>query len=136
MGTFSAAKNVLVPFPDLCLDTILSRSSIDNSFDFMSWFLHCHALPAVGPIYRQVCAFPNQVQSIEFTTGELQSSCRNISRMINGNKMHLSSILSLVAKGLNTYVNKVFFVTILVFSLSLWGIVCRLMEKIIFKNQF
>ena len=35
-----------------------------------------------------------------------QSSCRNISRMINGNRMHLSSILSLIAKGLNTYANK------------------------------
>ena len=58
-----------------------------------------------GTLYRQVCAFPNHVQSIEFTTGGLQSSCRNISRMINGNKMHLSSISSLIAKGLNTYVN-------------------------------
>ena len=29
-------------------------------------------------LYRQVCAFPNYVQSIEFTTGELQSSWRNI----------------------------------------------------------
>jgi hypothetical protein len=28
--------------------------------------------------------------------------------MINGNRMHLSSILRLKAKGLNTYVNKVF----------------------------
>ena len=61
-----------------------------------------------GTLYRQVCAFPNHVQSIDFTTGGLQSSCRNISRMINGNKMHLSSILSLIAKGLNTYANKVF----------------------------
>ena len=49
--------------------------------------------------------FPNQVQSIEFTTGGLQSSCRNISRRINGNGMHLSSISSLIAKGLITYVN-------------------------------
>jgi hypothetical protein len=61
-----------------------------------------------GTLYRQVCAFPNHVQSIEFTTGELQLSCRNISRMTNGNRMHLSSILSLIAKGLNIYVNKVF----------------------------
>ena len=52
--------------------------------------------------------FPNHVQSIEFTTGEVQSSCWNISRMINGNRMHLSTILSLIAKGLNTYVNNVF----------------------------
>jgi hypothetical protein len=28
--------------------------------------------------------------------------------MINGNRMHLISISSLTAKGLNTYVNKVF----------------------------
>jgi hypothetical protein len=53
-----------------------------------------------GTLYRQVCAFPNNVQSIE-------SSCRNISSMINGNRI-LSLILSLISKGLNTYVNKVF----------------------------
>jgi hypothetical protein len=71
-------------------------------------FLQPHGLVFVltytvnyGTLYRQVCAFPNHVQLMEFTTGGLQSSCRNISRMINGNKMHLSSILSLIAKGLN-----------------------------------
>jgi hypothetical protein len=47
-----------------------------------------------GILYRQVCAFPSHVQSMEFTTGGLQSSCRNISTMINGNRMHLSSIES------------------------------------------
>jgi hypothetical protein len=57
---------------------------------------------------RQVCAFSNNFQSIEFTRGRLQSSCRNISWMINGNRIHLSSISILIAKGLNTYVNKVF----------------------------
>ena len=36
-----------------------------------------------GTLYRQVCAFPNHVQSTEFTTGGLQLSCRNISRMIS-----------------------------------------------------
>jgi hypothetical protein len=61
-----------------------------------------------GTLYRQVCAFPNHAQSIEFTPCGLQSSCRSISRMINGNQMHLSSISSLVAKGLNTYGNRVF----------------------------
>jgi hypothetical protein len=45
-----------------------------------------------GTLYRRVCAFTNHVQSIEFTTGGHQSSCRNISRMINGNRMQLSSI--------------------------------------------
>ena len=56
-----------------------------------------------GTLCRQVCAFPNHVQSIEFTTGGLQSSSRNISRMINWNRMHLSSISSLIAKDLNMY---------------------------------
>jgi hypothetical protein len=44
-------------------------------------------------LYRQVCAFPN-VQWIEFTTGGLQLNSWNISRMINGNRMHLSLIES------------------------------------------
>ena len=57
-----------------------------------------------GTLYRQVCAFPNHVQSTEFTTGGLQLSCRNISRMISGNRMHLSSILSFMAKAVNNYV--------------------------------
>ncbi|CDQ62749.1 unnamed protein product [Oncorhynchus mykiss] len=42
----------------------------------------------------------NHVQSC--TTGGLQSSCRNISRMMNRNRMYLNSISSLIAKGLNT----------------------------------
>ena len=60
-----------------------------------------------GTLYRQVCAFPYHVQSIEFTSGGLQSSCRNISRMINGNRMYLSSISSLTTNGRKTYVNQV-----------------------------
>ena len=37
------------PSPDLCLDTILSQSFTDNSFDLMAWFLLWHALSTVGP---------------------------------------------------------------------------------------
>jgi hypothetical protein len=66
-----------------------------------------------GTLYRQVCVFPNHVQSIEFTTGGLQSSCRNILWMINGKGMHRSSILTLIAKALNAYVNKVFVLNVL-----------------------
>ena len=97
-----------------------------------------------GTLYRQVCSFPNHVQSIEFTPGGLQSSCRNISRMINGNRMHMSSISSLIAKGLNTYVNKVFLLLIcntfanisknLFFALLLCGIVCRLLRIVYFVS--
>ena len=44
--------------------------------------------------------------------------------------MHLSSISSLIVKGLNTFVNKVFDFFLLKkrFALSLWGIVGRLMR--------
>ena len=40
LGTFNAAEMFLYPSPDLCLDTILSQSSTDNSFNLMAWFLH------------------------------------------------------------------------------------------------
>ena len=39
LGTFNATEMFWYPSPDLCLDTILSRSSMDNSFDLMAWFL-------------------------------------------------------------------------------------------------
>jgi hypothetical protein len=51
---------------------------------------------------------------------------RNFSRMINGNWMHLSSISSLIAKGLNISVILFYKFAKLsepVFALSLWGIV-------------
>ena len=106
LGTFNAAYIFCYPSPDLCLDTILSEP--------YRQFLRPHGLVFAltctvncGTLYRQVCAFPNHVQSTEFTTGGLKSSCRNMARIINRYRMHLISISSLVAKGLNTYVNKV-----------------------------
>ena len=39
LGTFNAAETVWYYSPDLCLDTILSRSSTDNSLDLMASFL-------------------------------------------------------------------------------------------------
>ena len=38
LGTFNAAEMFWYPSPDLCLDTILSRSSTDNTFDLIAWF--------------------------------------------------------------------------------------------------
>ena len=100
--------NVLVPIPR-------SVPQYNPVSELYVEFLQPHGLVFAltctvncGTLYRQVCAFPNHVQSIACTIGGLQSSCRNISRMINGNRMHLSSISSLIAKGLNTFVNKVF----------------------------
>ena len=39
LRTFNAAEMFCYPSPDLCLDTILSWSSTDNSFNLMVWFL-------------------------------------------------------------------------------------------------
>ena len=110
------------PSQDLCLNKILSRSSTDNSFNLMAWFLL---------LYRQVCAFSNHVQSMEFTTGGLKSSYRNITWMINGNRMHLSSISSFIAKGLNMQIRYFSFLFVIhlqtflnLFSLCHYGVLC------------
>jgi hypothetical protein len=108
IGELQCCRNVLVPFPR----SVPWHNPVSEHYRQFLWphglvfSLSCTV--NCGTLYRQVCAFPNHVQSIEFTTGGLQSSCRNISRMINWNRMHQSSVSSLIAKGLNTYVNKVF----------------------------
>ena len=68
LGNFNTAEMFWYPSPDLCLDTILCRGLVFA----LTCTVNC------GTLYRQVRAFPNHVQSIEFTTGRLQSSCRNI----------------------------------------------------------
>ena len=84
--------NVLVPFPS----SVPQHNPVSELY---GQFLRPRGLGFAltctvncGSLYRQVCAFPNHVQPIEFTTGGLQSSCRNISMMINGNRMHLRNI--------------------------------------------
>ena len=90
--------------------------------------MHCQ----LWYLYIDRCV-PFQIMSnqLNLTTGGLKSSCRNISRMINGNRMRLSSISSLIAKGLN--VNKVFlFFTFNIFAnisknlflLCHWRVLC------------
>ena len=97
----------------------------------------------IGPIL----ATPLHLKrTISFTTGGLQSTCRNISRMKNGNRMHLSSISSLTGNGMNTYLNEVFLFFIVnklaniskkpVFTLSLCCILCRLMKEKMNQNQY
>ena len=39
LGTFNGSEMFWYLHPDLCFDTILSRSSTDNSFELMAWFL-------------------------------------------------------------------------------------------------
>lgn len=57
---------------DLCPDTILSRRSTDNSFR-LHGLVSALTCPVNGGIlYRQMCAFPNHVLSIQFSTAGLQ----------------------------------------------------------------
>jgi hypothetical protein len=67
----------LVPFPDLFLDTILSLSFMDHSFDLMTWFLLWHALSTVWPF---------QIMSNQFNLWQVDSNyVVETSRMINWN---------------------------------------------------
>ena len=64
----------------------------------------------MGP-YIDRCV-PLQIMSNQLNLSQVDSNqgveTSMETRMINGNRMHMSSISSLIAKGLNTYVNKVF----------------------------
>jgi hypothetical protein len=73
LGTFNATDMFLVFFPR-------SVSRHNPVLEFYGQFLRPHGLVFAptytincGSLYEQVCAFPNHVQSIEFTTGGLQS---------------------------------------------------------------
>ena len=108
LGDLQCCRNVLLPFPKSVLrhNPVAALLRAIPSSSWLGFALTCTV--NCGTLYRKGCAFPNHVQSIEFTTGGLQSSCRNISRLVNGNGMHLSSFSRLLAKVLNTYVNNVF----------------------------
>ena len=78
---------------------------------------------------------PFQIMSNQLNLLQVDSiQVVEISRMINGNRVHLSSISSLIAKGLITYVNKVFLLFIFykcakmfffkLFSLCHYGLLC------------
>ena len=72
LGTFNSAEMFWYPSPDLCLNTILSRSSTDNSFDLMAWFLLRHLLSTVGP-YIDRCV-PFQIMSNELNLPQVDSN--------------------------------------------------------------
>ena len=113
------------PSPDLCLDTIPSPSSKDNSFDLMAWFLLWHALSTVEP-YIDRCVpfqtFSNQLnlpqvdsnQDLETSQGwSMETGCTWVQFRV-----------SYCGKGSENICKS----GVSVFALSLWGIVCRLMR--------
>ena len=114
LGTLNAAEMFLYPFPDLCLDTIVSQVYRQFSWPHglafnLTYTIDCETL------YKQVCAFPNYVQWIQLGTGGLQSRCRSISWPL----IEAGCTRSVITKGLNTCV----------FALSLWSIVCRFIRE-------
>jgi hypothetical protein len=132
--------------PQICASTQSCLGcSTDNSFDLMAWFLLWHKLSAVGP-YIDGCV-PFQIMSNHLNLPQVDSN-QVVERMINGNRMQLRSISCLIAKGLNTHVNKVFLFFIctkcgtfikhlanFVFAFSLWGVVSKLLSNcFLFKN--
>ena len=110
LGTFNAADIFWYSSPDLFLITVLSRSSMDNSFDFVTWFLHWYALATVGP-YIDRCV-PFQIISIQLNLPQVESN--EVVETSQGCSMHLSSISKLIPKSLNTYLNKVFLFLLLI----------------------
>lgn len=93
VGNLQCSIFLLLPFPDLCLAIILWASELCRQ----SLWPHGHrfviqsALSAVRPPIE--CVSLNLVQSISFTAGGLQSSCRIISATIKGSVRHLSCSL-------------------------------------------
>jgi len=65
-------RNFSVPSPDLCLDTILSQRSTDNSLDFLAWFVLWHALSTMGP-YIDRCV-PFQITSNQLNLTQVDSN--------------------------------------------------------------
>ena len=72
LGSFNVVEIVPYPSPDLCLNTILSQTSMDNSFDLMAWFLSWHALSTVGP-YEDRCV-PFQMISNQLNLTQVDSN--------------------------------------------------------------
>ncbi len=78
-GNLQCCINWSVPFPRSVPRYNMSRRSIDNSLDFMAWFVLWCAVSPVGS-YIDRC-LPFQIMSNQLCLP--QSSCRNISRMIS-----------------------------------------------------
>ena len=76
-GDLKCYRNVLGPFPR----SVSRHNPVSDLYG--QFFLPQGLVFALtctvncGTLYRPLCAFPNHVQSIEFTTGGLQSSWRN-----------------------------------------------------------
>ena len=113
LGTFNAGEMYWYPSPGLCLNRILSRSSTDNFFDLTAWFLLWHALSTVGP-YIDRCV-PFQIMSNQLNLPQVDSN-----RHLKDDQWKQDA----PENAFNAFAKMSKFV----FTLSLWGIVCRLLR--------
>jgi hypothetical protein len=125
VGDLQGCRHFLAPFPR-SVPQHNPRGSTDNSFDLMAWFLLWHALSTVGPYIDRWVPFQIMFNQLNLPQVDY-SQVVETSRMINGNRVHLSSISSLIAKGLNTHVNKVFFI---------FNIFANISKKLFFSRFF
>ena len=95
---FNAAEMFWYPSSDLCLNTILSWSSTDNSFNLMAWFLLWHALSTVGPYIDRCVPFQimsNQLNLPQVDPNQVVEISQGWSMETECTWAHLSSIIYL-----------------------------------------
>lgn len=102
-GTFGAAEFFLYRPPELRLDIILSRRSTDNS---LLW----HVLSPIRPYLDRCVTFQMIFTQLNLPQADLlpqvgldELSYGKIYKVISGNRLHLCSVLTVMAKAVNTY---------------------------------
>lgn len=102
-GTFGAAEFFLYRSPDLRLDIIVSPRSTDNS---LLW----HALSPMRPYLDRCVTFQMIFTQLNLPQVDLlpqvgldELSYGKIYKVISGNRLHLCSVLTVMAKAVNTY---------------------------------
>lgn len=79
-------------------------ASIQSSLGGLHELLELHGVVCAlhSQLWDLIQTSVGGVQSTEFTTGRLQISCRNIWQESGGNQMHLSPVLCVMIKAVNT----------------------------------
>ena len=117
LGDHQCCRHFLVPFPRSVPQHNPVVSSTDNSFNLMAWFLLWHALSTVGP-YIDRCV-PFKIMSNQLNLPQVDSN--QVVETSQGWSMETGftwAQLSLIDKGLNTYVNKVLLFFLLLIHLQ------------------
>lgn len=104
----SLTMDLLSWMPNLARWLEGSKWATGNFLEFMDSFVSWQCIENCGPLYILMCALSNYVQSIQIATDRLQFSSIQISSIIKAKRMHLTTNCSVMAKGLNAFLNKRF----------------------------